>query len=228
MRHGVEHPARQRLLHADQPVHRPVAGVIGHAVVAAGQAGQVHIVGDPRGRRQLRGRGQGPVGDQREHHPLHHRIPSGASGQTVQQGVDPQPVPQPVQQPRPTQRAGLGERQPRQPDRPGPVRTRPVGGGLRAQHPGQGGDQPLDRGPVELVGATEGVQHLRAGGLRRRIPLVVDQLQVRHPRPVLVASGRRTHEHVTRPYTTTGSSNHQQCPIRVTRRIRPGNQPSTC
>jgi len=52
--HGVEHPARELLLDLDQPVHRPVAGVIGHGVVAPGQPGQVHVVRDPAGGGQLR------------------------------------------------------------------------------------------------------------------------------------------------------------------------------
>jgi hypothetical protein len=77
VRHGVEHPAGQLVLHGDEPVHGAVAGVVGHLR----KSGQVHVVGDPRGGGQLRGRRERPVGDQREQHPLHHGIPAGAGGQ---------------------------------------------------------------------------------------------------------------------------------------------------
>jgi hypothetical protein len=152
----------------------------------------------------FRARREGPVGDQGEQHPLHHRIPPGDGGEAAQQGVDPQAVPQPVQQPRPAQGPGLNELQPGHPDHPRPVRA--VRHGLDAHDAGQGGDQPFDRGPVELIGPAEGVQHLRPGRLRRRVPLVVRQLQIRHPGPVLVPAGRRTHEHATRRYTISNSS----------------------
>ena len=147
--------------HADQPVHRPVAGVVGHPVVAAGQAGQVHVVGDPRGRGQLRGRGQGPVGDQREQHPLHHRIPPGAGRPDRRSRVS---IPSRCHSrssshapPSGRDSANASPGSPTGRARSGPGRRRRV----RAHHPGQRGDQPLDRGPVELVGAAEGVQHLR-------------------------------------------------------------------
>jgi hypothetical protein len=77
VRDHVEHPARYLVLDPDQPVHRPVAGVIEHGVVAAGQPGQVHIVRGPAGGGQLRRRRQRPIGDQREQHPLHHQVPAG-------------------------------------------------------------------------------------------------------------------------------------------------------
>ncbi len=185
----------------------------------------MYVVRDPRGCRELGARGEGPVGDQGEQHPFHHRVPAGAGGQAAQQGADPQPRPELVEQPRPAQRSGLGAHQPRHPPGPHPVRAaaRPDGR-LGAEYPGQRGDQPLDRGPVKLVSPAEGVQHLRPGRLRRRVPLVVDQLQVGHPCPVAVLPGRSAHEHVTRPYTSLRSSKAQPCPIRVTRTFGPSNQ----
>jgi hypothetical protein len=50
----------------DEPVHRPVAGVVG----GLGQAVDVGAARDPAGRGQLRARRQRPVRDQREQHPL--------------------------------------------------------------------------------------------------------------------------------------------------------------
>src|SRR6266540_1166009 len=70
----------------------------------------------------------------------------------------------------------------------------PPRGGV--QQPGQGGDQPLDRGRVDLVGPAEAVEDLGARRLRRRVPLVVDQLQVRHLRAVLVPPPHLPQEHV--------------------------------
>jgi len=93
VRHLVEHSAGQIGLHRDQPVHRPVAGVVGHPILPAGQPRQVHVVRDPRGGGQLRGRRQRPVRDQREQHPLHHRVPPRPGRQPAQQGVDTQLVP---------------------------------------------------------------------------------------------------------------------------------------
>ena len=87
--------------------------------------------------------------------------------------------------------------------------ARPAGPGPARPRPGRAAGsatRPAARSrPVELIGPAEAVQHLRPGGLRRRVPLVVDQLQVGHLRPVLVPPGRRPHEHVTRPYTTTAA-----------------------
>ena len=158
---GVEHPAGQLAPRtADEPVHRPVAGVVGHRwSPPSGRAGARR--GRPTRWRPASRTGPGPGWRPARTAPAPPPGPAGCRRPAAQQGVDPEPVPQPVQQPRPAQRAGLGEHQPRQPDRPGPVRARPVGGGFGAQQPGQRGDQPLDRGPVELIGPAEGVQHLR-------------------------------------------------------------------
>ena len=175
----------------------------------------VHVVGDPAGGGELRGRRQRPIRDQREQHPLHDRVPPGPGREAAQQGVDPEPVPQPIEQPCPAQRVGLDELQTGNPDHTSPIRA--CRARLDTDDAGQGGDEALDRGPVELIGATEGVEHLRPRGLRCRVPHVVRQLQIRHLRPVPVPPGRPTHEHATRPYTTTNSSQHQNEHGRVTR-----------
>jgi hypothetical protein len=56
----AEHLALQGGVDLQQPVHRPVAGVIGRL----GQPRDGHVVADPAGGGQLRRRGQRPVGDQ--------------------------------------------------------------------------------------------------------------------------------------------------------------------
>jgi len=53
-----------------QPVHGPVAGVVG----GLGQAGDVHVVGDPVGGGELARRGEGAVGDQGEQYALGGRV----------------------------------------------------------------------------------------------------------------------------------------------------------
>ncbi len=64
------------------------------------------------------------------------------------------------------------------------------GGGLgrclRVEQPRQRRDQPLDRGGVNLVGASETVEDLRSGGAGGAVPVVVDQLQVGHLAAVAV------------------------------------------
>ena len=139
------------LLDAEQGVHRPIARLIHHD----GQAVDAHVVGDPVGRGQLRRRSKSPVGDKGEQDPLH---PLGVDPLTggqcrADRGADAQPAPQPVQHVRPAQRPGVGERHALRGARRGL---------LRPEQPGQGRHQPLDRGPVQLVFAAEGVQHLRA------------------------------------------------------------------
>ena len=68
----VEHPARELVRDVDAASPSPGSR---RRRTPASQAGDVHVVGDPAGGGQLRGRRQRPVGDQREQHPLHHRIP---------------------------------------------------------------------------------------------------------------------------------------------------------
>jgi hypothetical protein len=60
--------------HLVEPVHGPVAGVIG----GLGESVDVHPSGDPAGGGELARRVQRPVGDQREQHPLGERITAGA------------------------------------------------------------------------------------------------------------------------------------------------------
>jgi len=43
VRDRVEHPSRELVLHLDQPVHGPVAGIVGHR----SETGNVHVVGHP-------------------------------------------------------------------------------------------------------------------------------------------------------------------------------------
>ena len=115
-------------------------------MVAAGQAGQVHVVGDPRGRGQLRGRRQRPVGDQREQHPLHHRIPpacrpaSRRSRVSIPSRCHSRSSSHAPPSGRDSTNASPGTPTARARSGPDPRRR------LGAQHPGQRGDQPLDRG----------------------------------------------------------------------------------
>jgi hypothetical protein len=167
-----------------QPVHGPVAGI----VAGLWQAVDVHVVFNPAGGGELGGGGQGAVGDQGEQHPLHPRIPAAAREEPADHLVDAQPVPHAVQHVRAAKRPGLEEGQlgaGGHPQRRGGV-----------QQPGQRSDQPFDRGRVHLVGPAEAVEDLRAGRLRRRVPFVVDQLQVRHLRAVLVPPPHLPQEHV--------------------------------
>ena len=70
----------------------------------------------------------------------------------------------------------------------------------RIEQPGQRGDQPLDRVPVELVLTTEPVEDLRDRPAGDRVPLAVGQVQVAD-RAVLGLPRRRLHEHRSRAYT---------------------------
>ena len=86
--HGVggNHIKADLLLDLDEPVHRSVGGVIGGGL----DPGYIDVAGESARGGQLRGGGQGPVGDQGEYHPLHDRMPTRSSGQMTQQGVDPE------------------------------------------------------------------------------------------------------------------------------------------
>jgi hypothetical protein len=72
-----------------QPVHRPVAGVVAGAL----QPRDGHVVVDPAGCGQLRGRRQHPVGDQREQHPLGGGVQPPSFEQPPHRLVDPKPAP---------------------------------------------------------------------------------------------------------------------------------------
>ena len=136
-----------------QPVHRPVARVVGDSAEPV----DVHVLAHPLRRGELGGGSERPVGDQREQHPL---SPGGVPGPAPPGGREPgqdlrdaEPVPQLVQDVRAAVGAGIGERQ-----------VAAGGGGQRvggAEQPGQRGDQPPDRVSVELVFAAEAVDDLR-------------------------------------------------------------------
>ena len=68
----VEDPLLQGLADLQQPVHRPVARVVGRRR----QPGDQHVLAGPAGGGQLRRRGQRPVRDQGEQHPLGRRGPA--------------------------------------------------------------------------------------------------------------------------------------------------------
>jgi len=118
-----EHLLLQLWRDLDQPVHRPVAGVVG----GLGQPVDVHVAAHPPGRGKLGGGVQGPVGDQREQHPLDPGVAPAPDQQLGHQRVQPQPPPQPVQHVGATQRAGLAHRQPGITGRTRPARARAGG-----------------------------------------------------------------------------------------------------
>ena len=175
-----------------EPVHRPVAGVVG----SGGQLVDVRLAAGPVRRGELGGRVQRPVRDQREQHPLRHRVPAGPGQRRGHDLADPQPLPQLVQQVRAAEgdRAGVGQLR----GRPGRVL---VLAEQAAQRPGQ----PLHRGPVQLILPAEAVHHPHPRGLRRRVPLVLDQLHVADGAAVLVPPRRGAHEHVTRLYRSVAA-----------------------
>jgi hypothetical protein len=173
-----------------EPVHGPVAGVL----VAAGQAGDVHVVGDPVGGGELRRGSQGPVGDQGEQHPFRGRVAratSGALQELVGDLVEVQPSPQDVQDVNATVRAGLDEAE--------------LAAGGRGE--GLGGVQEFrqrrheacHRGSVEVVFAAEAVEDLRYGPAGGGIPVVVRQVQVTHAAAVDGPADCALHVHVSRP-----------------------------
>ena len=136
-----------------QPVHRPVARVIGHGAEPV----DVHVPAHPLRRGELGRRGKRPVGDQAEQHPLGDGgVPWPAPPGRCEAGQDlpdPEPDPQLVQDVTAAVGPGLGEHQ-----------VAVGGGGQRvggAEQPGQRGDQPPDRVGVELVFAAEAVDDLR-------------------------------------------------------------------
>src|SRR5206468_3047502 len=70
----VEDLLLQLVLDLQQPVHRPVAGIVRRG----GQAGDQDVLADPAGGGQLGGRSQRPVRDQREQHPLRGAVQAAA------------------------------------------------------------------------------------------------------------------------------------------------------
>jgi hypothetical protein len=165
-----------------QPVHRPVAGIVS----GLGKPGDQHVLARPPGGGQLRGRRQRPVGGQGEQHPLGRLIQAPARQQPPHRRADAQPRPQRVQHPRAAQRPGLGELQPRRRD----VRRL-----ARVQVPGHGGDQAPQRLPARGVLPAEVVDDLHRRPLRRPVPHVVGQLQVPDLAAVLVPPRRRPQVH---------------------------------
>ena len=122
VRDRVEDLGGDLLQRVEQEVHRPVGGVVGEPRAALDE----HPLGHPPGRRQLRGRLQRPLRDQREDHPLDRlAVEPPPGGDPADRRPDLQPFPQPVQHPRPAQPPGvqhlhLAGRRRRRPPAPGP------------------------------------------------------------------------------------------------------------
>ena len=165
-----------------QPVHRPVAGV----VAGGGQVRDQHVLVDPAGGGQLRRRGQRPVRDQGEQHPLGALVPPAPFEQATRLLRDPEPRPQGIQGPGAAERAGLGELQ-------------AVGGRgqgrFRVEEPGDGRDQALERLAVRGVLAAEVVDDPHRRPALLRVPDVVGELEVADLRAVLVPPWRRPQVH---------------------------------
>ena len=180
-------PAEDLLLQGaadlQQPVHRPVTGVVARRVKVSDQ----HLLARPAGRGQLRGRGQRPVGGQREQHPLRRRVQAAALQQPPHRRADAQPFPQRVEHPGAAQRAGLRELQALRRDRAGLP-------GLQVT--GDGGDQPLEGLPGPGLLPAEVVDDLHPRPLRGRVPHVMGQLQVADLAAVLVPARRRPQVHI--------------------------------
>ena len=179
----VEDLLLQRLPDLQQPVHRPVARVVGRLRQARDQ----HVLAGPAGGGQLRRRGQRPVRDQGEQHPLRRRVQPAALQQAPHRRADAQPLPQRVQHVRAAQRPGLGELQALRRDGPGLP-------GLQVT--GDGGDQPLQRLPGSGLLPAEVVDDLHPRPLRGRVPHVMGQLQVADLAAVLVPPRRRPQVHI--------------------------------
>jgi hypothetical protein len=181
----AEHLLLQGVPDLVQPVHRPVARVVG----GSGQPVDMRCAADPVRRRELGGRGQRPVRDQREQHPPGGRVPPGPAQHRRHDLADPQPLPQLVPQVRPAEgdRAGIGQ-----------LRGCPGRLLSLAEQPTQRPGQPLHRGPVQLVLPAEAVHDPHPRGLRHRVPLVLDQLHVADGAAIVVPPCRSAHQHVTR------------------------------
>ena len=188
---GEEH----RLLHLGlgvglhQQVHRAVSLVLIHRL----QAVDGHVVAGPLRRRQLRPRVDGPVGGQREQHPLHVGGEPPRTQHLAQRGVHAQRLPEPIQQMHRAHRPRAGHREPLT----GQLR------GIRWRQPGirfaqvtvDRGDQAAQPVPVQLVLPAQVQQHLRLGHPVH--PPVVRQLHIPDHRavPVPPLRGPQVHAH---------------------------------
>jgi hypothetical protein len=90
----AEHLPLQGVPDLVQPVHRPVARVVGRGR----QPVDMGLAAGPVRGGELGGRVQRPVGDQREQHPLRGRVAAGPAQHRGHGLADPQPLPQLVQQ----------------------------------------------------------------------------------------------------------------------------------
>ena len=121
---GIEDGFLQGLADLQQPVHRPVAGIVARRA----QAGDQHVLAGPAGGGELGGGGQRPVRRQREQHPLRRRVQLAALQHVPHRRADAEAAPQRVQRPGPAERPGL----------------QPAGGGIRP-------DREIQRDTTELV-----------------------------------------------------------------------------
>jgi len=196
----VKHLLLQLFAHVVEPVHRPVADIVGYFR----QAVDVHVVADPvRGGERGR-RGQGPVGDECEQDPLERGAAPSGGQQLGHDRVDAQPAPQPVEHVGAPEWARADEAQ-----------ARPGGGPQRrggVEQPRQRHDQPLGRGGVDPIGPPEAVEDLGSGGSGGGIPVVVHQLQVRHLGAVAVLPLHLPQEHV--PDDSGVCPAHEICDVR--------------
>ena len=160
------HLLGELVLDLQQPVHRPVAGVL----VKFGEPVDPRPLAHPPARRQLAQRLKRAVGDHREDHPFRARVEAAARKQPRQRPVDAEDPPQAVKRPRPADRPRLHEAQ-----LPARRRSQRL---IGLEHPLKRADQPHDRGAVQPVLTPEAVQHPhdRVPGLG--VPLVVRELQI--------------------------------------------------
>jgi hypothetical protein len=162
---GGEHLGGYLVQRREQEVHPPVSLVVGKPRAALDR----DPLGHPPGRGQFATRLQRPLGDQGEDDPLDRlAIQPAALGDPADGRPDPKAFPQAVQHPRPTH-----------PTRVQDLHLNARGhrdGLLRSQEPRDRGHQPGQAIPVNGVGPTEVVDHLRHRGTRARVPLVVREL----------------------------------------------------
>src|SRR5665647_1844513 len=182
----VEDLLLQRSLDLEEPVHGPVAGV----VRGLREARDVHVLADPARGRQLGGRGQSTIRDQREEHALGALVAASPFEQAPHDGVDSEALPEPVQgvaaaqRPRPEELEALA----------GGEQCR-LGIGLGGEEARERAREALQRRPARCVLAAEVVDHLGARALRHGVPRVVGELQVADDRAVLVLARCRAHVH---------------------------------
>src|SRR5271166_571877 len=173
----------------EQKVHRPIRRVVGKS----GAADDRDPFADPAGGGQLAGRFQCPLCHQREQHPLGRLdVQAPLGGHPVQRCADAQPLPELAEQPRAAEAARVQDI-----DLAG---VRGLDRLCRVEEPRDRGDQPGQRVAVHGLRAAEVVDHLRRGHPGDRVAFAVRQLQIRHRRPVAVASLRLPQVH---PYTVS-------------------------